>query len=218
MHIFIGSQNNSFTTSAEKALHLLGNIVDTRILVFTHIDADIDKYDVVILHGTDPKQILNMTINARTFTQCPIMIVSQEKASRHIPEILDGGADDCMIMPVNFTELHARLESLVRRDHKTRFVSAKILIGDLEIDLQKHTVKSGENSIILTKTEYKFLCQLALKKDHIVSRAILSKHLPHENAAKVSHAVTMHIFNLRKKLFGHVNIDTISSQGFMIKG
>jgi len=177
---------------------------------------DICEYDTIILYRRNLHEMCDIVREIRAHTNSPMMTFVEEGCSQgDVESLIDHGVDDCMRLPLSLDELYARLESLRRRERKTRFTDTEISIGDLMINLKEHTVFATNHHIPLTKTEYKFLCQLAIHKGLVVSREVLGMYLPHAQEAKVSHAVTMHIFNLRKKVYGHACIDTVSSQGFM---
>jgi len=65
---------------------------------------------------------------------------------------LDTGADDCMIKPFSFVELHARVRALLRRNNGS--VSRISRVGDLTLDREERRVERNGRRIDLTAREF----------------------------------------------------------------
>lgn len=81
---------------------------------------------------------------------------------------LDSGADDYLIKPFSLEELTARIRAMTRK--KFNITTNILHVGDLTLDTGSHTVKRGENEIMLSAKEYNLLEYLMLNKGIVLSR------------------------------------------------
>jgi DNA-binding response OmpR family regulator len=103
--------------------------------------------------------------------QTPILMLTARDTVQDVVKGLDLGADDYLTKPFSFEELLARLRALVRRG--TAVMSPKLQVGDLVLDPAKHEVTRAGITINLTRTEYKLLERLMLRRGHVVPRQAL---------------------------------------------
>jgi DNA-binding response OmpR family regulator len=82
---------------------------------------------------------------------------------------LDVGADDCMVKPFSFIELHARVRALLRRNNGP--ISRVSQVGDLILDREQHRVERNGRRIDLTTREFELLEFLISNAGRPVSRA-----------------------------------------------
>jgi len=94
-----------------------------------------------------------------------------------------------------------------------------IHINNLDIDLDKRQVSSGQQMIILTRKEYDILNFLLLNKNKVVTRLQISEHIwgdiIEENYN--SNYIDVHIKNLRKKFSSFIEgdfLETVRGIGF----
>lgn len=85
----------------------------------------------------------------------PILMLTGRSSIDDKIEGFESGADDYLPKPFNPAELFARVRALLRRAPALR--SDQIVIGDLELDTAKGTVKRGDQNVKVTKTEYSIL-------------------------------------------------------------
>ena len=79
-------------------------------------------------------------------------------ARDNVPDRVKGfdlGADDYLIKPFHFSELLARVRSLMRRSPERR--EEVIKVGDLEIDPRRHKVTRAGTALNLTPKEFALL-------------------------------------------------------------
>ncbi|MDA3894380.1 MAG: response regulator transcription factor [Salinivirgaceae bacterium] len=113
---------------------------------------------------------------------------------------LNIGADDYLIKPFHFSELNARIHSLMRR---LKFEGNTIFqLNEISIDSQSREVKIKNEAIDLTKSEYDLLFYLLTNKNQVISKTSIAEHLVGEfvDALGSLDFVYLHIKNLRKKL------------------
>ncbi len=132
---------------------------------------------------------------------------------------LDGGADDYLTKPFSFDELLARVRALVRRNFQAG--TSTIRIEDLVIDMAAHQVKRGGNPLVLSGKEYALLEYMAIHKNKVLSRTVLTEHIYDQDFDLDSNVIDVFINRLRNKLdkgFDKKLIQTLRGTGYMLKG
>lgn len=129
---------------------------------------------------------------------CPIMAMSVESEVPDKVHLLEAGADDYLCKPFSFTELVARIHTLLRRPYEIR--QPVLTLDDLTIDTAAHTVKSSGKNIYLTRKEYMLLECMARKSGQIISRSQIMEEVWENDSDPFSNTIEAHIRNLRKKL------------------
>ncbi|MEV0032297.1 response regulator transcription factor [Nocardia sp. NPDC050793] len=124
------------------------------------------------------------------------------------------GADDYLVKPFALSELAARVRALCRR--REHPVSARIMLGDIDIDLPRRRVQRGGILRSLTPKEFAVLELLATRAGTVVSRSELIECCWDEMAEPASNVVDAVIAQLRRKLGGPPVIETVRGTGFLI--
>jgi len=148
----------------------------------------------------------------------PVILLTARDALLDKIKGLDTGADDYLTKPFDFSELSARVRSLLRRKGEVK--EALIRVDDLEINTANHEVKRAGNAIALSAREYALLEFLAYRKNSVVSRTDIVEHIYNEDADMDSNVVDVYINYLRKKIdrdFEKKLIHTVRGAGYMIK-
>jgi DNA-binding response OmpR family regulator len=178
-----------------------------------------NEYDLLLLDlglpDYDGIDLLKETIAENSNTA--IIILSARSALEDRIKGLDVGADDYLPKPFSLLELKSRIMAVMRRKHGIR--ANVIKINNIEIDLDKRLVSTGNNTIALTRKEYDILSFLVLNKNKVVTRFQISEHIwgdiIEENYN--SNYIDVHIKNIRKKLSDSIDgefLETVRGIGF----
>jgi two-component system OmpR family response regulator len=131
--------------------------------------------------------------------ETPILILS---ALGQLDERVCGlraGGDDYLTKPFGFSELHARLENLVRR-RSGKSVETTLRCGDLAMDLLGRKVTRGGRALDLLPREFKLLEYFLRNVNRVVTRTMLLEQVWDYRFDPHTSIIDTHISRLRKKL------------------
>lgn len=178
-------------------------------------------YDAIILDIMLPKidglTILN-TLRGKKIDVPVLMLTAKGEVDDKVKG-LTTGADDYISKPFDFTELLARLRSVIRRSKGKP--TPLITVGNLTIDTNSRSVSRSGKEIRLTAKEYNILEYLALNKGRVISRTELSEHVYDTEFDLDSNVIDVYINYLRNKIdkgHGEQLIHTIRGAGYVLKG
>lgn len=183
--------------------------------------AETYPYDAVLLDILLPKAngltILNK-LRAKEIDVPVLMITAKGEVEDRIKG-LNIGADDYIAKPFDFSELLARLKSVIRRSKGKP--SPVIAIDDLTIDTNSRIVTRAGKEVKLSATEYNLLEYLALNSGKAISRTELIDHIYDTEFELDSNIIDVYINYLRNKIdrgFSKQLIKTIRGAGYILKG
>lgn len=157
-------------------------------------------YDAILLDimlpGQDGLAVVR-TLRERGVRTPVLMLTSRDAIADRIAG-LDSGADDYLVKPFDFGELLARLRALLRRPEVLQ--ASRIIVGDLEVDVQSHAVSRGGEPILLTAKEFALLELFARHAHRMLSRAEIVAHVWDENHDPLTNAVEVYVNRLRSKI------------------
>src|SRR5580693_8470074 len=158
------------------------------------------SYDIVLLDvllpGADGWSIIRqMRTNG---IPTPVIFLTARDSLGERIRGLDLGADDYLVKPFAFSELMARIRSILRRG---RDPNPTILrISDLEVDLIGHKVVRQNQPIELTPKEFALLALLARTPTEIVGRRLIAKEIWNMEVGSDSNVVDVAVRRLRRKV------------------
>lgn len=152
--------------------------------------------------------------------QIPIIMLSARDDAIDVVQGLEAGADDYVPKPFDIEVLHARIQSVQRRQGR-QLTSAEarplnaLQRGSLQIDLDRMRVSRAGRSLSLTSTEFKILAALATEDGIVLSRAKITREVWGYDWAGDQRLVDVHIQRLRAKL-GDGVIETVRGFGYRL--
>src|SRR5579863_829936 len=148
----------------------------------------------------------------------PILFLTARDAIGDRVKGLDLGADDYLVKPFAFSELMARIHSILRRGPARQ--SPVLKIGDLEIDLHRHRATRAGQALDLTPKEFQLLSLLLRRSGEVLSRTLITEQLWDINFDSDSNVVEVHMRRLRSKVddpFAGKLIHTVRGVGYVLE-
>ena len=148
----------------------------------------------------------------------PIILLTARDAVDDRVKGLNLGADDYLAKPFAFSELLARVRSVMRRGGSRH--AERIAIEDLEIDLVRHRVNRGGVELTLAPKEFSLLSLLARRRGEVLSRTIIAEEVWDMNFEGDTNVVDVAIRRLRSKVddpFERKLIETVRGMGYVIR-
>lgn len=139
----------------------------------------------------------------RSFSNVPIIMLTAKTEEEDKIKGLSIGADDYVSKPFSPKELISRVKALLRRSYRGDTPLADILSfnnGDLEIDIDKMSVRKNKSEIDLTVNEFKILLTLLSNPDQVLSREQLIESSFGYDYDGFDRTIDTHIKNIRQKI------------------
>jgi two-component system copper resistance phosphate regulon response regulator CusR len=148
----------------------------------------------------------------------PILFLTARDSVRDRVKGLELGADDYLVKPFAFSELLARVRSVLRRAPQGQ--AEHLSIDDLEIDMGRHKATRSGIPLNLTPKEFLLLAYLVSSAGEVVSRAEIAEHVWDIGFKTDTNVVDVVIRRLRAKVddpFKTKLIHTIRGVGYVLK-
>ncbi len=178
------------------------------------------RYDLIILDVMLPERDGWSVLSElrRAGCQTPVLFLTARDAVEDRVKGLNLGADDYLVKPFAFSELLARLRSLLRRGPARQGDTLKI--ADLEIDFVRHRAARAEQSLDLTPKEYSLLSLLARRAGEVLSRTYIAEQVWDMNFDSGTNVVDVMVRRLRAKVddpFPKKLIHTVRGAGYVLE-
>jgi two-component system OmpR family response regulator len=179
------------------------------------------QYDVLIVDRMLPKLdglTVIGTLRAKGI-ETPALILSALGAVDDRVKGLRAGGDDYLPKPYSFSELLARIEVLARR-RGGRGEETVYRVGNLELDRLSHSVKRGDDEIVLQPREFRLLEYLMKHSGQVVTRTMLLENVWDYHFDPQTNVIDVHISRLRAKIdkgFAQPLLHTVRGAGYMVR-
>ena len=175
---------------------------------------DKKPYDLVLLDimlpGADGYEIMDYIAPL----EIPVIFLTAKASVADRVKGLRMGADDYLTKPFEIIELLARVESVLRRYHKTEQVLTE---GNLVIDTASRTVTKKGETISLTKKEFDLLLLFVRNKNIALYRETIYERIWGGEYMGDSRTVDLHVQRLKKKLGLEEHIVAIYKVGYRLE-
>ena len=177
------------------------------------------EYELVVLDvmlpGRDGWSVLGEL--RRSGSPTPVLFLTAKDGLPDRVKGLNLGADDYLVKPFAFSELLARMRSILRRGPARQPEMLKR--ADLEIDLIRHRVARGGKKLDLTPKEFALLALLARRAGEVLSRTAIAEQVWDMNFDGGTNVVDVHVRRLRSKVdepFERKLIHTVRGMGYVL--
>lgn len=181
-----------------------------------------ETYDLIVLDvmlpGLDGWGVLQALRNAQKNT--PVLFLSARDQVSDRVHGLELGADDYLVKPFDFTELLARIRTLLRRQTGKQNVPDILLIDTLEMDLKRRQVSREGKRITLTAKEFLLLELLMIHAGEVLSRHQIASQVWDMNFDSDTNVIDVAVRRLRAKVddeFGTKLIRTVRGMGYVLE-
>jgi two-component system response regulator TctD len=149
----------------------------------------------------------------------PVIILTARGDSQTRIAGLRGGADDFLVKPFLFDELHARVEAVLRR--QGRYVENQMTFGPLVFDVGSREATIDGARMALSAREADMLEPLLRRSGHVVPKRFLEDQLFGSSETFGSNAIEVYVHRLRRKIEtsgSGLSIVTVRGVGYMLTG
>ena len=179
-----------------------------------------EPYDLLILDvmmpGLDGWEVLRLARAAGQ--QQPVLFLTARDRVEDRVKGLELGADDYLIKPFAFSELLARVRTLMRRSTNSP-AQTHMRIADLEVDLLKRRVTRAGLRIDLTAKEFALLELLLRRRGEVLPKSLIASQVWDMNFDSDTNVIEVAIRRLRAKIddeFEPKLIHTARGMGYML--
>jgi two-component system copper resistance phosphate regulon response regulator CusR len=179
-----------------------------------------EDYDLVILDvmlpGINGWQIITAIRDAGK--KVPVLFLTAKDLVEDRVKGLELGADDYLVKPFAFTELLARVRTLLRRGRT--FEMDTMRVADLELDLLRRRVSRAGKRIDLTAKEFSLLELLMRRKGEVLPRSLIASQVWDMNFDSDTNVIEVAMRRLRAKIddaFEPKLIRTIRGMGYVLE-
>jgi two-component system copper resistance phosphate regulon response regulator CusR len=178
-------------------------------------------YDLAILDVMLPKmngwQIVHGIRQAGK--EIPVLFLTAKDDVEDRVKGLELGADDYLVKPFVFSELLARVRTLLRRGAKSKEAEA-LRAADLELDpLRRRATRAGQK-IDLTSKEFSLLELLLRRQGEVLPRSLIASQVWDMNFDSDTNVIEVAIRRLRAKVddgFELKLIRTVRGMGYVLE-
>ncbi len=151
--------------------------------------------------------------------EVPVLFLTARDQVQDRVKGLELGADDYLVKPFAFSELLARVRTLLRRG-KSGLEPNVLRAADLELDLARRRVTRAGNRIELTAKEFALLELLLRRQGEVLPRSMIASQVWDVNFDSDTNVIEVAIRRLRAKVddpFEPKLIRTVRGMGYLLE-
>lgn len=180
-HIFVVEDEESFVDALEIGLAREGFTVSVArdgfeaLAKFDQVNPDLVLLDVMLPRVTG----IEVCRQLRKKSNVPIIMVTAKSSEIDTVVGLEVGADDYVAKPYRIRELVARIRAALRRNTADntgeieRPVEGSLIVGDVELNDDEHTVMVRGENVIMPLKEFEVLRLLMANVGRVMTRELL---------------------------------------------
>ena len=179
-----------------------------------------DDYDLVVLDVMLPKldgwQVLQRVRQGGK--HMPVLFLSARDQIEDRVKGLELGADDYLVKPFAFSELLARVRTLLRRGKGKE--PELLHVADLELDILRRRVTRAGKRIDLSAKEFTLLELLIRRQGEVLPRSLIASQVWDMNFDSDTNVIEVAMRRLRAKIddeFEPKLIQTIRGMGYVLE-
>ena len=169
------------------------------------------EYDIVLLDVMLPEIDGFELIGYIKEYKIPVIFITAKSDVKDRVKGLKLGAEDYIVKPFSIEELSARVEVVLRRENR---LQSKITEGDLEVDIDAHTVRKNGKPVELTVKEFDILVLFLKNKDIALYRETIYERVWQCPFMGETRTVDSHVQRLRHKLHMEEQIVAVYKVGY----
>lgn len=181
--------------------------------------ATTEDYDLMILDvmlpGQDGWTVLK---NLRRTHSTPVLLLTARDDVDDKVRGLEMGGDDYLVKPFDFSELLARVRSILRRGHARE--TSMLQVSDLMLDLTRRKATRQGDTILLTAKEFALLWLLMRRHGEILPRSTIASQVWDMNFDSDTNVVDAAIRRVRAKVDDNYEpklIHTVRGMGYVLE-
>ncbi len=185
-----------------------------------HHLASTQSYDLILLDvmlpDVDGWKIVRSLREAGNPT--PVLFLTAKGSVEDRVKGLELGADDYLVKPFSFSELLARVRSLLRRAGGT-VTSDRLEVDDLVLDLARRRATRAGTRLNLTNKEFVLLELLVRRRGEVLPRSLIASLVWDMNFDSDTNVIDVAIRRLRAKIddpFSTRLIRTVRGMGYVL--
>ncbi len=185
-----------------------------------HHLASTQSYDLILLDvmlpDVDGWKIVRSLREAGNPT--PVLFLTAKGSVEDRVKGLELGADDYLVKPFSFSELLARVRSLLRRAGGT-VTSDRLQVDDLVLDLARRRATRAGTRLNLTNKEFVLLELLVRRRGEVLPRSLIASLVWDMNFDSDTNVIDVAIRRLRAKIddpFSTRLIRTVRGMGYVL--
>lgn len=181
------------------------------------------RYDLIVLDWMLPGiDGMGLLAALRQSAQTPVLMLTARVAVEDRVRGLKAGADDYLVKPFAFTELVARIETLLKRSTTSMTSQEPMLLSlsDIQLDLARRRATRAGQRLDLSAKEFQLLSLLMRKAGEVLSRTEIAEQVWDVNFDHGTNVIDVAIRRLRAKLdapFDRPLLHTVRGMGYVME-